>query len=60
MNLKRTSTALLLTAAAALGIGLLTASPPAYGDKPVPAAPSDLRDNGHPDVGPTDLDEQRR
>ena len=42
MDLKRISTALLLTAAAALSLGLLTASPPAYGDTPVPAAPSNL------------------
>ena len=42
MNFKRKSTALLLTAAAALGLGLLTASPPAYADNPVPAAPSNL------------------
>jgi hypothetical protein len=42
MNLKRISTALLLTAAAALVLGPLTASPPAYGDTPVPAAPSNL------------------
>lgn len=42
MNLKRISTALLPAAAAALVLGLLTASPPAYGDEPVPAAPSNL------------------
>ena len=42
MNLKRISTALLPTAAAALVLGLLIASPPAYGDAPVPAAPSGL------------------
>jgi hypothetical protein len=42
MNLKRIGTALLPTAAAALVLGLLTAGPPAYGDEPVPAAPSNL------------------
>jgi hypothetical protein len=42
MNLKRIGTALPLTAAAALVLGLLTTSPPAYGDTPVPAAPSNL------------------
>ena len=36
------STALLLTAAAALVLGPLTASLPAYGDTPVPAVPSNL------------------
>jgi lysophospholipase L1-like esterase len=53
MTLKRTSTALLLTAAAALGMGLLTASPPAYGDEPVPAAPSNLTVTG---VTPTSVE----
>jgi hypothetical protein len=42
MNLKRISTALLLTAAVALVPGLLTASPPARADSVVPAAPSNL------------------
>jgi Peptidase A4 family len=47
MNLKRISITLLLTAAAALVLGLLTASPPAHAaigsDTPIPAAPSNLK-----------------
>ena len=47
MNLKRVSTSLLLTAAAALVLGLLTASPPAHAaigsDTAIPAAPSNLQ-----------------
>jgi hypothetical protein len=47
MNLKRIRTTLLLTAAAALVLGLLTASLPAHAaigsDTPIPAAPSNLK-----------------
>jgi hypothetical protein len=47
MNLKRISTTLLLAAATALLLGLLTASPPAHAaigsDTPIPATPSNLK-----------------